>query len=236
VTTTRDRLLLAATQLLDESGGRGASTRAICERAGVTAPTLYHHFGSKQGLVDEVLNHGFTRYVAAEGPGGGTDPIDAVRAGWDAHVRFGLAQPTFYVLLYGRIEPGIPCAITGSAITTLTGLLRSAAAEGRLRVPPGEAAAQILAANVGATLSLIAEPEGTRDRTLSERLREAVITAVTVPAAPAATAGPATPAAVPTRAAAAITLRSALARDPSGLSPGEATLLGEILDRLATKG
>jgi AcrR family transcriptional regulator len=227
VTATRDRLLLAAAQLLDESGVRGASTRAICERAKVTAPTLYHHFGSKQGLVDEVLNRGFSRYVAGRS-GGATDPIDAARAGWDAHVGFGLAQPAFYVLLYGRIKPGIPCAITGPALATLTGLLESAAAAGRLRVPPADAAAQILAANVGATLSLIAEPAATRDPALSDRLREAVLAAVTVPAGPAAGASA-------TRAGAAITLRSALVADPSGLTPGEATLLGELLDRLAAQ-
>jgi AcrR family transcriptional regulator len=223
VPTTRDRLLLAAAQLLDESGGRGASTRAICERAGVTAPTLYHHFGSKQGLVDEVVERGFTQYVTAAQPGGYADPIDAVRAGWDAHVRFGLAQPTFYVLLHGQIRPGISGGITGPAISTLTRLLESAAAAGRLRVPPADAAARILAANVGATLSLIAEPLATRDPALSESLREAVITAVTVPADPACRS----------RADAAATLRSALAQDPAGLEPGEATLLGEILDRLA---
>ena len=44
----RDRLLLAATQLLDEAAGGPVSTREITERAGVRAPTLYHHFGSKQ--------------------------------------------------------------------------------------------------------------------------------------------------------------------------------------------
>jgi AcrR family transcriptional regulator len=246
--TTRDRLLLAAAQLLDETGGRGASTRAICELAGVTAPTLYHHFGSKQGLVDEVLNHGFTRYVIAGQSGGDLDPVDAVRSGWDAHVRFGLAQPTFYVLLYGRIKPGIPCGITGPALSTLTGLLRSAAAAGRLRVPPADAAAQILAANVGATLSLIAEPPATRDLALSEHLREAVLTAVIVPAEPGAgltradAAGTLRSATEPaelraglTRAEAASTLRSALAADPSGLTAGEAALLGELLDRLAAR-
>ena len=49
----RDRLLLAAAELLDAADGSEVSTRAICDRAGVQAPTLYHHFGSKQGLLDE---------------------------------------------------------------------------------------------------------------------------------------------------------------------------------------
>jgi len=53
--TVVDRLLLAAGQLLHEAKGGNVSTRAICDRAGVQAPTLYHHFGSKQGLLDAVV-------------------------------------------------------------------------------------------------------------------------------------------------------------------------------------
>jgi hypothetical protein len=37
------------------------------------------------------------------------------------------------------------------------------------------------------------------------------------------------------RAGAAVTLRAAPAADPAGLTPGESTLLGELLDRLAAE-
>ena len=63
---TRDRLLLAAAELMHESGEPTVSTRAVCERAGVEAPTLYHHFGNKQGLIDAVIQHGFNQYVDPE--------------------------------------------------------------------------------------------------------------------------------------------------------------------------
>ncbi|MFC4858617.1 TetR/AcrR family transcriptional regulator [Actinophytocola glycyrrhizae] len=55
---TRDRLLTAATELLTASPE--VSTRAICERAGVQAPTLYHYFGNKQGLLAAVVEDRFT--------------------------------------------------------------------------------------------------------------------------------------------------------------------------------
>jgi AcrR family transcriptional regulator len=45
------------------------STRAICERAGVQAPTLYHHFGNKQALLDAVITHGFNRFLAVRKSG-----------------------------------------------------------------------------------------------------------------------------------------------------------------------
>jgi len=145
----RDRLLLAAAQLLAESGDRTLSTRAVCTLAGVQAPTLYHHFGSKQGLIDAVINYGFSQYVEAAHDSGSDDLLDNIRRGWDRHVKFGLEYPTFYALLYGQIEPGKPCPITGPAEAMLEALLSAAARQGLLKVSPGEAAAQLLAANVG---------------------------------------------------------------------------------------
>src|SRR2546421_11882691 len=155
----RDRLLQAAAQLLAESGDRTLSTRAVCALAGVQAPTLYHHFGSKQGLIDAVIQHGFNQYLDPAGPlGEAIDPIGSIRHGWDRHVQFGLEHPSFYALLYGNVERGRACAITSPALSRLTDLLQAAARKGQLRVPPSAAAAHLLAANVGITLSLIAQP------------------------------------------------------------------------------
>ncbi|MEV6711205.1 TetR/AcrR family transcriptional regulator [Lentzea sp. NPDC051208] len=212
----RDRLLLAAAEMLD--GGGTVSTRAVCERAGVQAPTLYHHFGSKQGLIDAVLNHGFTQYTAVESSG---DPLGDLREGWDRHVRFGLEHPSFYGLLYGRAEPGKPCAVTAPAHAALRDRFTEAATRGLLKVPADDAAEQVLAANVGVTLTLISQPEP--DFALSERVREAALAGVLR----TATESPAG------RANAALTLRALVADDPGDLTPGERALLGELLDRLA---
>ncbi|MEU8188382.1 TetR/AcrR family transcriptional regulator [Micromonospora carbonacea] len=213
----RDRLLLAAAELL-QAGGT-VSTRAVCDRAGVQAPTLYHHFGSKQGLIDAVANHGFTQYTAVESSG---DPLADLREGWDRHVRFGLEHPSFYGLLYGRVEPGKPCAITAPAHAALRERLTAAAARGMLRVPADDAAEQVLAANVGVTLTLISQPEP--DFGLSGRVREATLAGVLhAPSADTPT----------TRASAALTLRALADDDPGDLTPGERGLLGELLDRLA---
>jgi AcrR family transcriptional regulator len=214
----RDRLLLAAAQLM-EGGDRSFSTRAVCDLAGVKAPTLYHHFGNKQGLIDGVLQHGFTQYVSTDATGT-TDPVQALREGWDKHVDFGLAHPAFYALLYGDVQPGQPCAITAPATEMLLQLLDEAARRRMLRVPPAEAAAQILAANVGVTLSLIAQP----DDTLSDRVREAALAAVLV--------APKEEQRGPSRATAAIALTAALDQNPNDLTPGELTLLRELLERL----
>ncbi|WP_410631948.1 TetR/AcrR family transcriptional regulator [Amycolatopsis sp. cmx-4-83] len=220
-TSTRDRLLLAAGQLLHEAGDGPVSTRAICERAGVQAPTLYHHFGSKQGLLDAVVNYGFTQYVQA--PDAGGDPVARIRAGWDRHVEYGLAHPAFYVLLYGQIEPGVPCNLTSSAEALLLELFTPLAREGRLRVEAAEAARQFAAANSGVTLSLIAQPEDDRDPAMSAQVRESVLAGLL---ADEPTGGSSV-------GALAVALSTALAEDVDALTTTERQMLREWLHRIA---
>jgi AcrR family transcriptional regulator len=47
---TRERILKQALQLFAARGYDATSVREICEAVGVTKPTLYHFFGSKEGL------------------------------------------------------------------------------------------------------------------------------------------------------------------------------------------
>ncbi|HHT8960921.1 TPA: TetR family transcriptional regulator, partial [Burkholderia cenocepacia] len=49
---TRDTVLRAALDLLDEVGIDGLSTRRLAERLGVQSPTLYWHFRNKAELLD----------------------------------------------------------------------------------------------------------------------------------------------------------------------------------------
>ena len=55
VIPTRERLLRAAQELIEDGGYGAASVAAIAERAGVAAGTLYRHFDSKQELFVEVF-------------------------------------------------------------------------------------------------------------------------------------------------------------------------------------
>jgi len=57
----RERLLMAAVRLVGTKGYAAASVRDIVQAAGVTAPTLYHHFGNKGGLYRAVARAGRER-------------------------------------------------------------------------------------------------------------------------------------------------------------------------------
>src|ERR1700733_16229776 len=52
---TRERLLRAARELIDEGGYGATSVMAIAERAGVATGTLYRHFPSKEELFVEMF-------------------------------------------------------------------------------------------------------------------------------------------------------------------------------------
>ena len=224
---TRDRLLLAATQLLDEAAGGPVSTREITERAGVRAPTLYHHFGSKQALLDAVVSHGFKEFLRSRRASSkNSDPLEDIRAGWDSHVAFGLEFPGAYAHIYGNVKPGVPCGVTEDVRAHLLKALQPAAIQRRLRVSPAEAATRILAACSGVTLTLIQQPASERDLGLSEGMRESVLASISdVPMEMAARHTPG--------ARQALESVAATIDDANTLTAGERTLMRELLARLA---
>src|ERR1700757_661563 len=178
--SARDRLLLAGAHLLDRAAGEDISTRAICELAGVQAPTLYHHFDGKQGLLDAVVSHGFRQFLKVRGSlgAGPDDALGVIREGWDRHVLFGLEHPTFYAHVYGHVRPGVPCGVISEVEAMLLDALEPAAGRGQLAVRPEAAAKEILAASTGVILTLIQQPPEERDLALSHRVRDAILASV----------------------------------------------------------
>lgn len=59
--TVKQRLLELAIQTIDESGEPGIRVNQLAESAGVSIPTLYHHFGSREGLIEEAQVERFIR-------------------------------------------------------------------------------------------------------------------------------------------------------------------------------
>jgi AcrR family transcriptional regulator len=232
--TPKTRLLRAAAALLAESNGEPVSTRQITQAARVTAPTLYHHFGDKEGLFDAVVAEGFSEYLDAERslPTSG-QPVEDLRMHWDNHVQFGLDHPHLYLVMFGNIRPEHRPSMVASAEAFLEEVLARAAAAARLVVSPREAARSMLAANIGVTLMLIAEPVAKRNLELSAMTREAVISAV----ATDSEADPTTDTeGTPSVVVAAIALNAALqSSHPDQLSSSELKLFLEWLQRISTR-
>lgn len=216
---TRERLVEAAADLIAVAPGQDFSLRAVCDAVGVKMPTLYHFFGSKQGLVDAVVEHGFDLYLGEKSAMETTgDPIQDIRAGWDAHVAFGLAHPGFYALMYGQVRPGHSPEAQSRPSLLLLGLTTRAAEEGRLVTSPEQAAAHVLVTNIGVTLRqiVLARP----DPALSIAVREGAIAAITGASDTAAGAPSLT------------TARERAAAHPEILGPTQTRLLLEWLAQL----
>jgi AcrR family transcriptional regulator len=128
------RAILEATEaLLVEDGFEAFSMRRLADRCGYTAPTIYHYFGDKQHLIDELLEErcrAFLNGMKRVRLGG--DPVENARALCLAFARFGLRNPAHYHLLS---SPGVeqqPPPSAEAARALMERPLEQLAAEGRL--------------------------------------------------------------------------------------------------------
>jgi AcrR family transcriptional regulator len=84
---TRATIVEAATPLLYERGLDGVGVAELCARLGVSKETLYRHFGTKDGLVQAVLEARSERvhgWMAAAVAAAGGAPADQLAAVFDA--------------------------------------------------------------------------------------------------------------------------------------------------------
>src|SRR2546430_7526098 len=101
--TGRTRVLKAASVLIARWAGADSSTRAVCEATGVTAPTLYHHFGDKDGLLAAVVDSGWAAFLESKRTSAAVVHAHIaydIRAGWDNHLEWARENPNFYKLIW----------------------------------------------------------------------------------------------------------------------------------------
>lgn len=178
---TRETLLAAALQVLEKDGQAQFSTRAVCAIADVTAPTLYHHFGSADGLLSAAIAAAFEQFLetkrAAMRP---PDPIAALRAGWDNYVRFAAERPRLYAAMMARILQGADIPAADEARAMLVERIDAIAAAGRLATSKQAATQVALASANAAALLYVAAAQTAAEASpvtaeVVDRLRDAAI-------------------------------------------------------------
>ena len=102
------RTILDATEtLLIESGGFDFSIRSLSKRCGYSAPTVYHYFGDKDGLIDALLEERVAVLAdAIERVPVTRDPVADLGAVLKVFVAFGSAHPTFDRLMWTASTKG----------------------------------------------------------------------------------------------------------------------------------
>ncbi|MEU6742263.1 TetR/AcrR family transcriptional regulator [Streptosporangium sandarakinum] len=84
---TRAAIVEEAIPLLYERGLDGIGVAELCARVGVSKETLYRHFGTKEGLIEAVLqerSERVTRWLAEAVAAVGDDPRNQLAAVFDA--------------------------------------------------------------------------------------------------------------------------------------------------------
>ena len=92
----RSAILDATQVLLSESEGGDFSIRSLAARCGYSAPTIYHYFGDKDGLLATLLNDGMRALaIELEAACQSKDSLDRLRSILLAFIRFATDHPTF---------------------------------------------------------------------------------------------------------------------------------------------
>jgi AcrR family transcriptional regulator len=107
---TRHRLLDAARELATEGGYDAVGMRAVATRAGVSAPTAYLYFSSKNHLLVDVLVElvGQTTATLSARPRRGRSPVERAVATLRRAVQNVEKQPNLYVAMTRAYIAGSP--------------------------------------------------------------------------------------------------------------------------------
>lgn len=154
---TRNLIIIHALATLEADGISGFSTRAVCSLAGVTAPTLYHHFGSADGLLSAAVSRGFDQFLARKTS---RPPVDDAAAdlldGWDDYVAFARERPHLYAAMTARLLSGADIPAAALARQHLVAKLHVLDAEGALTTDVGTAADLLWSTSHAAALLYVA--------------------------------------------------------------------------------
>ena len=117
--STRETLLETALRLLEEHGPGALRVRDLAAAAGQSTMGVYHHFGSKQGLLEQLYLHGFERLAARLNsvPSGGSVRDELLEFAL-AYRGFAVDNEALYGLMFERATPDF----TPSDASRLAGL------------------------------------------------------------------------------------------------------------------
>lgn len=142
---TETAIFQAAAALLEAHGPAGLTTRAVCAAAGITAPTLYHHFGGKGSLALALIRQGRAEFMSLRrAPGASDDLMKQLKTHWDDAVDFTLKRPHLYALLVEQAQHHPE--LLDETFADMRALVQRLVDRGRFQVPLEEAARAILAA------------------------------------------------------------------------------------------
>lgn len=176
--TRRDEILSAAKDLFLSEGYAATTIRRIADRVGVSAPALYLYFPDKDSILLELCDRTFDKLLEAwaDIDGLSIPARDKIERTGEAYIRFGLAHPGEYRLIFMDTQAPAPVRYTGHrtdisdpsrpgtkgavAFAKLVGLFLQLEAEGGVLPYSAVTCAELCWMSVhGLVAALIAEPD-----------------------------------------------------------------------------
>jgi AcrR family transcriptional regulator len=171
----RAEILEAAERIFVAEGYEGATIRKIADEVGVSSTALYMHFQDKGCILLEICERTLSQLLNSNAEIA-AKPLDAVvrtRMMLDAYMRWGMAHPNAYQLVYCALRPVSAAPwpertadLSRECYEIFSGVVREIAADGRLRSGGADSAAQVLwTASHGLVALMTARPKfGWADR------------------------------------------------------------------------
>ncbi len=105
--SARDSIVDAAWALVREEGLAALSLRDLARRAGITTPTVYAYFDSKNDIYDAMFGQAATQFAdRMSEPYDSDDPREVLVSGVRRFVEFCTSDTARYQLLFQRTIPG----------------------------------------------------------------------------------------------------------------------------------
>lgn len=149
---------------------------------GVGAPTLYHHFGSADGLLSAAITEAFGQFLASkQAEIYSPDPLAGLRQGWDNYVRFAAERPRLYAAMAVRVLQGANIPAADAARALLVERIEAVAVSHRLTMEVRAAADLVWASAHSASMLYFIAVERPPHPSIIRTLREAAIRAIHLP-------------------------------------------------------
>ncbi|MHB8533136.1 MAG: TetR/AcrR family transcriptional regulator [Solirubrobacteraceae bacterium] len=162
----RDQVLDVTRSIVAERGFQGVSIQTVAASAGITRPIVYEHFGSLDGLLDELVRREMSKALeqieaTALGDLGAADPVELMLESLSSYLAAVAANPDTWRLVLmppAGAPPSLASRVERGRARVLRGLaaaVRPGALSGLSRDP--EVTARILSAMADEYARLILE-------------------------------------------------------------------------------
>jgi AcrR family transcriptional regulator len=180
-----DRILNKALELFSTKGYDATSVREICEAAEITKPTLYHFYGSKEGVYRALVEGSLQEYKErlvrqAEAPGSPQERLKAIARDYFAFARERQELVRFIFALVHNPSSSAPVTDFSNFYASVVGLISAVVEqgvqEGALRPGPADLRMLVFMGALGESLCgylITGRPEITPE--LADRLVDAII-------------------------------------------------------------